>query len=381
LRALIGVQAAFCFVVLFLAGLFVATFDRLSHHPVGFSPQRLLTLETVAQPDQPTILWDQVADYLRHVPGVEAVALAGWPLLAGNNWNGFVSVNGAPPGPVLAYFLHVSPGWLDAMKIRLVEGRDFRPSDTSPGAALVNEAFVRQYFNRQPPLGISFAKDDLRFTAVGVVANAPYERLREPPLPVAYVPFHSIDEKGAPLTLGDATFIVRTASANPLALASMLRREIPRVRPGFRVSDIRTQEEINAAQTVRERLLAMLASFFAVVALLLAGIGLYGVLDYSVLQRRREIGIRMAIGAPAADIARRVTLDVFSMALVGAVAGLALSLMSAQYIETLLFEVKATDAGILARPWLIMMAVALLAALPAVIRAVHIDPAATLRCE
>ena len=381
MRALIGLQSAFCFVVLFLAGLFVTTFDRLSHRPIGFSTQRLLTLDTVAQPDQPPILWDQVADHLRTLPGVEAVALAGWPLLRGGGWNGFISVNGAPPGPVLAYFLHVSPGWLDAMKIRLVEGRDFRPSDTSPGSVLVNEAFVRQYFDGKPPLGISIAKGDLHFTVVGVVANAPYERLREPAFPVAYVPFYSVDDKGAPLTLGDSTFIVRTASANPLALASTLRREIPRARPGFRVSNIRTQEEINAAQTIRERLLAMLASFFAVVALILAGIGLYGVLDYSVLQRRREIGIRMAIGAPASDIARRVTVDVFSMVLLGAVAGLALGITSAGYIDSLLYGLKATDTSVLAPPWLILLTVAIVAALPAVIRAVRIDPATTLRSE
>jgi ABC-type antimicrobial peptide transport system permease subunit len=267
------------------------------------------------------------------------------------------------------------------MKIRLVEGRDFRPSDTSPGSVLVNEAFVRQYFDGKPPLGISIAKGDLHFTVVGVVANAPYERLREPAFPVAYVPFYSVDDKGAPLTLGDSTFIVRTASANPLALASTLRREIPRARPGFRVSNIRTQEEINAAQTIRERLLAMLASFFAVVALILAGIGLYGVLDYSVLQRRREIGIRMAIGAPASDIARRVTVDVFSMVLLGAVAGLALGITSAGYIDSLLYGLKATDTSVLAPPWLILLTVAIVAALPAVIRAVRIDPATTLRSE
>ena len=174
---------------------------------------------------------------------------------------------------------------------------------------------------------------------------------------------------------------MRTASANPLVLASTLRREVPRARPEFRVSNIRTQAELVQAQTVRERLLAMLAMFFAVVALLLAGIGLYGVLDYSVLQRRREIGIRMAIGAQAADIARRVTADVFSMVLAGALAGLALGMASVRYIESLLYQVKPTDPAMLALPSLTILVAALLAALPAVIRAVRIDPAKSLRVE
>jgi ABC-type antimicrobial peptide transport system permease subunit len=156
---------------------------------------------------------------------------------------------------------------------------------------------------------------------------------------------------------------------------------VPRARPEFRVSNIRTQQEINQSHTVRERLLATLALFFAVVALLLAGIGLYGVLDYSVLQRRREIGIRMAIGAQPVGIARLVTVDVFSMVLVGALAGLALGLTSVRYIASLFYQVKPTDAGILALPSFTILAATLLAALPAVIRAVRIDPAAMLRAE
>jgi putative ABC transport system permease protein len=147
------------------------------------------------------------------------------------------------------------------------------------------------------------------------------------------------------------------------------------------VANIRTQMEINESRTIRERLLAMLALFFGVVALLLAGIGLYGVLDYSVLQRRREIGIRIAIGAQAGDIARRVTADVALMLVAGALAGLALGMASVRYIETLFYQVKATDLGILALPSLTILAAALLAALPAVIRAVRIDPVDMLRAE
>jgi predicted lysophospholipase L1 biosynthesis ABC-type transport system permease subunit len=178
-----------------------------------------------------------------------------------------------------------------------------------------------------------------------------------------------------------ATFIVRTSAANPVAMASTLRREIPRAWPEFRVSNIRTQLEINQSHTVRERLLARLAIFFGTVALVLAGVGLYGVLDYSVLRRRREMAIRMALGAQAGHVARRVTSDGFAMVITGALTGVALGFASVRYIESLLYQVKPSDPAMLALPSLIILATALLAALPPVIRAVRIDPATMLRTE
>jgi predicted permease len=383
MHALIAAQVAFCFLVLFVAGLFVATFDRLSNRPMGFSPERLLTLNTVAQRSQPPVFWDQVAEHLRSVPGVETAALADRPLLDGYGSNSFISVNGAPPTEVLAYFRSISPGWTGTMKIPFIDGRDFREGDTAPGVAIVTEAFAKQYFNGENPVGKSFERTarHVRYQVVGLVRDAPYRSMREPILPVAYVPLHSVDANGAMQPIREATFIVRTFSSNPLALASTLRREVPRAQPEFRVTNIRSQEELIRAQTVRERLLAMLALFFAAVALLLAGIGLFGVLDYSVLQRRREIGIRMAIGAQAGDIARRVTADVFGMVIAGALAGLGLGLASVRYIGALLYEVKATDATMLALPSIAILAAALLAAVPAVIRAVRIDPVAMLRSD
>src|ERR1019366_279126 len=148
-----------------------------------------------------------------------------------------------------------------------------------------------------------------RFQIVGLVRDARYRGIRGSIQSIAYVPFHSLNAQGAQLDIGKGTFIVRTASLNPMAMAASLRREVARARPEFRVSNIRTQADIVRALTIRERLLATLALFFAVVALLLAGVGLYGVLNYSVLQRRREIGIRMAIGAHGGGIARLVTRD------------------------------------------------------------------------
>jgi predicted permease len=387
MHALIAVQVAFCFLVVFVAGLFAATFNRLIHQPAGFSTERLLNLDAVSESALPAVYWDQVAEHLREVPGVELATLAGWPVLDGYSYMfNAITIHDGPPSSVSAAFMNVSPGWLETMKIPLLEGRDLLGSDAMPGAAIVNQAFAKQFFDGANPIGQSFAGTSafmkgMKFQIVGLVGDARYRFLKQPVFPTAYVPFHRLDANGGLQTRVEGTFTVRTASANPLALAATLRREVTRGRPGLRVSAIRTADELIESQTVRERLLAMLALFFAVVALLLAGVGLYGVLDYSVLQRRREIGIRMAIGAQASDIARRVTVEVFAMVLVGAVAGLAAGLASVRMIEALFYQVKATDAEAIAIPAVAILIAALVAALPPVIHAVRTDPMNVLRAE
>lgn len=386
MHVLIAVQVAFCFLVLFVAGLFVTTFERLSHQPTGFSADRLFVLDTVAKQPQPQEFWDQVAEHLRSVPGVETVALADQPLLGGFSWNNSVSVHGATPNGVLTYMRGVSPGWLDTMKIPLLDGRDFRMSDANPGFAIVNQTFAKTYFDGETPLGKTFelVMDEgvrLKYQIVGLAGDVRYRNMREPILPQLYVPFHSVDAGGDSRKKSVGAFLVRTSIANPRALAAALREEVPRARPELRVSRVRTQLGINQSHTVRERLLATLALFFAIVALMLAGIGLYGVMHYSVVQRRREIGIRIAVGAQAGGIARLVTLDVFRMVVMGAVAGLALGMASVKHIEALFYQVKATNLQILALPAIAIVAGALLAALRPVIQAVRIDPASMLRAE
>ena len=166
-----------------------------------------------------------------------------------------------------------------------------------------------------------------------------------------------------------------------MARAGELRKAVAATGAGIRVSNVRTQQELIDGQTVRERLMAMLGVFFASVALLLAGIGLYGVLNYSVLQRRREIGIRVAVGARGGAIVRLVTRSVIAMVAAGLVAGVGLGLASARYMESLFFQVKASDASTLAIPLAVILAVAAAATVPAILRALRIDPVEILRTE
>jgi hypothetical protein len=293
--------------------------------------------------------------------------------------NNYIFINGARAGTDLTFFNFVSPGWLSAMRIPLIEGADFRPDDIAPGPAIVNQAFVRRYFPEGAALGRWFERAQPdgrheRFYISGVVPDIRDLGLRNPVPPTAFIPFSSTPSRMA-------TIVVRASGDNLAALAPILRQEVAKARPEFRVSNIRMQTEIVRAHTVRERLLAALAMFFGAVALLLAAIGLYGVLDYSVLQRRREIGIRIALGAQAPEIARRVTVEGLAMALAGATVGVGIGVAAARYVEALLFGVRATAWSMLAAPATALAIAALVAAVPPALRAVRVDPSKMLRSE
>ena len=318
---------------------------------------------------------------LTAVGGVENVAVGSWALLSTNAWTGGVSVPGVQPDGREPYFLSVSPGWLDTMKIPLVSGRDLREGETN--AAIVNEEFARTYFHGQDPVGRTFSDTDsltpvhpqpVRWQIVGCMRNSRYADLREPVRPTVYV---SLDTKGTDWS----TFVVRARGLDPLALGATLKTEIANIRPEFRVSNIRTQNELIELLTIRERLVAMLSAFFAIVAVALAGIGLYGVLNYSVIERRREIGIRMALGARASRVVAGILRHASLMVLLGGIAGVVAGMMSRPLLEKLLYEVKLTDPAMLAAPALLLLVVALAASAVPALRAVRVDPAETLRAE
>jgi len=388
MRGAIALQVAFCFLVVFLASLCVASFRRLENRPLGFSTDGLLLLETVAGKGQLPVIWNQTAEALRAAPGADSVAISGWPLLGRIKINSDISINGAPPSPTPAFFLNISPGWLSTMRIPLLAGRDFTPDETSPGFAIVNQTFVNTFFPGQDAIGRTFERPAdpylgavTHYKIVGITADVPDHDLREPNRAAFYIPFNAVNGKSVPQPVSFATFVVHTHAGKPLALAGSLRQIMAQQHNGLRISNVTTQIDLVRDQTIRERLIAMLAAFFAAVALLLAGIGLYAVVSYSVLQRRREIGIRMAIGSTRAGIVRLVTFDSSLMIVLGACAGLALGIGAARFVASVFYQVKATDADIIALPICAILLAALIATLPAVLRALRTDPTEILRAN
>jgi predicted permease len=386
MKTLVGAQMAFCVFVLFVAVLFVATLARLSRQPLGFTHDRVLVVDAMWPDKSPSPeTWRQIVDRLRVSPGVESAAFSGWTFLSENRWTGTVFVPGRPVETPPAYFLDVSPGFFRTMRIAMSEGRDFRPGDIAPnlkehdepvpGVAIVNAAFARVYFDGESAAGRTVmirprSLVQIPMEIVGVVADTAYANVRDPMRPIVYLP------AGA---RSNGTFSIRTAD-EPLMLASTIRRLVSEARAGTRVQ-VLPMTSLVKRQMIRERLLAALTMFFAVIALLLACIGLYGVLTYSVLQQRREIGLRMALGAQAMQVATRVTRDMTVIVGCGALIGLAGGFGFGRMIERLLFEVKAVDPFPLLMPLATLGLGAILAAVPPVLRAVRIDPVQILRSE
>ena len=384
--SLVAAQMAFCVFVLLVGWLFVSSFERLTNRPLGFSTEDVLVLETEIRgnAESPSV-WTDVADHLQQVPGVEAIGVANWALMSGNGWTVAVRPDGSlePRG---ANVLSITPGFLEAMRIDLIDGRDVRAGDVQPtigkqgtphdGVGIVNETFARTFFDGRSPVGKSvrarqWNENFVSVEIIGLVRDTAYRNVRDPFPPMLFVPMEN---------RGNGAIVVRT-SGDPLTLAANLRREVSRVRADFLVRNVGTQAALVRNLIIRERLLATLSSFFAAVALLLAGVGLFGVLNYAVIQRRRDIGVRMALGARAQDVVKHVATDKLTSVAIGAAIGIAAGLAFGRLVEALLYEVRATDASTVMFTILALALTAVMATLSPALRAVRIDPVETLRAE
>ncbi len=380
MRPFVAAQVAFGLVVLFVGSLLVLSFARLSSVNPGFATSDvvLLSLEAVQRVDakeRRTALL-QVLERLRGVPGVQSVSAAESNVV-GRAWTHIVRVPGTENETIEATMNPVTQGFFETMNIPLLTGRAFVRGDMQNSAAVVvNEAFATRYFGREPALGRTFEgrfgdiEDTGVHEVVGVVADTRYD-LRKPAAPTIYIPL--------PLRFAGTVYL--RVAGEPAALSARLREEVRAANPTFRVTTITTQATLVDRTLLRERLLALLSGFFALVGLVLAAVGLYGVLSYSVVQRTREIGIRVALGAPQLRVARTVVADAGGAVLVGAAAGLAGGLYLSRFVEALLFEVTPLDFWSLALPLATLLLAAALAATVPALRAAHVDPVVALRNE
>ena len=383
-RPLVTAQTAFSFVVLFVAGLCLASFAKLAGTDLGFDRNNLAIVNVEARelpPGDPKALaiWEQLLEHLRQLPGIESASLSNWGLFEGSGRNKSVRIPGRPVDAYDPWYLRVSPRFLETMRIPLIDGRDFEWRDAQPelpSAVIVNESFARRYFPGESPVGKRFFRVEggtalVAQDIIGVAGDAKYTSIRETTPPTVYDPYRPE---------ASAAVQVRT-NVETGALAAALRNELPRIHPAFRLAGVTLQSTLVENTLVRDRALALLSAFFSVVAMVLVAVGLYGVLSYSVVQRTREIGIRLALGARPLGVVGLVLSEVASVTAIGLVIGAAGGLAAARFITALLYEVKPSDTWSLAAPLICLIVACVPSALIPVLRATRVDPTTALRYE
>jgi len=334
-------------------------------------------------PDARQALFERVRAAAAAVPGVVGAGLSLITPVSGSGWNGPVELSDRPQVPVrdrMTFLNSATPGWFATYGTRLRAGRDFdaRDVDGAPAVAIANETFIRRYV-KGDPLGqiVRFERGPegvQPVQIVGVVQDAAYRAVRDPIPPVLYLPLLQAHRDGP----GRLSLSVRAASGSPALLTRSLAAAISQEDPDLSLTFRPLTAFVDGA-LVRERLLAMLSGFFGGLALLLAGIGLYGMTSYSVSRRRAEIGIRMALGAHSSRVVALMFRKIAWPLGVGLVAGGALSYWASQYVATLLYNLDARDPATFIGAALFLSAVSAIAAWLPARRAARIDPARVLR--
>lgn len=379
-------QVALCTLLLSGAALLVRTFERLYSLDAGFDRHHVVTftadppLSGYTAPQEQALL-SSLIGRVREIPGVVAVALAERGVMRGRGVGMTVALEGQQPSTLdfLNTNLHtVSLDYFAAMGIRLVAGRDFTSADdprARPERVVVNQAFVRRFFPDIDPVGRGFGAGPPQrvvarlFEIVGVVTDAKYRSMREPMMPTVYQVSHEFD-----------AFVLHVRTGGrPDSIIQSVRRALAALDPALPFVEVSTLAEDVDASTAGERLTAALASTFGTIAALLTAVGLYGLLAYVVSQRRREIGIRMALGAQSLDIGVLVGTQAIAMVAGGLVIGLGTAAVAGQGMRSLLYGVAPSDPASLAAAAAFVAIVAAIATVVPVARAIHIEPATALR--
>jgi predicted permease len=388
-QSLVVAEVALALVLSTGAGLLLRSFRRLTAVDLGFNADHVVSMSISTSPvkynDGPkrARYIERLLEEIRNTPGVRAASTTDFLPLSSDLVSGSCFALGAEP-PVNSatapgsQFLIISPGYFETMGTPMESGRDFNQGDTpkAPGAAIVNRAFVSKFFPGGDALGKQLnvcwdAPNPVRI--VGVAANSRQTKLGDAPAPTIY-----LDNSQAPL--GGATFVVR-AAGDPQQVIRSVEIAIHKVDPDQAISEMRTMDRVFSDSASDARLQAVLLVVFAVLAIVLAMIGVYGVISYSVGQRTQEIGIRIALGAASASIGRMVLREALVLAGLAVMIGLAGAVALTRVLEALLYETRPTDPVTLASVCGIVLVVAAAAAMLPARRAMRVDPMVALREE
>jgi predicted permease len=388
-RSLVVLQVAVSLVLLVGTGLFVRTLRNLQDVDPGFNPRALALFRIQAHaagygPSQFAAIHARIQERLAALPGVRAATFSNVALLARTRSGRRLSVAGGAPvadAPTSFHTNGVAPNFLEAMEIPLLLGRTFTSRDAAgaPRVAIVNETFTRQVFGRENPIGRHLAfgttpmggGEDVEI--VGVARDAKYTNLRDPAPATVYL-------AAAQQKDGEANYAVR-AAGSPAALFGAIRAAVREVDPTLAVTDLRTQADQTARISGQEILFARVSGFFGVVALALAGVGLYGLTSYMVVRRTGEFGLRMALGALPRQVLALVLRESIALVLAGIVIGVVAAYGASGLVASLLFGLSPVDGVTYGTVPVVLMVVAALASLVPARRATRVNPVVALRSE
>jgi predicted permease len=386
--SLVVSQVALSLALLFAAGVFTRSLYNVSRVDLGIVTERLITFAVSPELNGYDVarsfaLFERLEDELAAVPGVSAVSTGAVPLLAGNNWGNDVRVEGFQAGPDTdsnSQVNAIGPGYFRAVGMPLLTGREFTRADAlkTPKVVIVNEQFAKKFNLGMNPVGKKMARGGasgtLDMEIVGLARNAKYSEVKNTVPPVFFTPYRQDDG------IGSLNYYVRT-TLDPKHVIGLVTKIVARVDPNLPVEDLRTMTDQVRENVFMDRMISVLSAAFAGLATLLAAVGLYGVLAYTVTQRTREIGLRMAIGAAPATVRRMVLGQVARLTLLGTAVGLVAAFGLGWGARSLLFELEGYDPGMAIAATAILGTVALAAGLVPALRASRIDPIKALRDE
>jgi putative ABC transport system permease protein len=390
-NALVVLEVALALVLLIGASLFVRSFLNLQHASPGFNTAPLMTLrvymtgEAYATDDQRAQRVEDLMRRIESLPQVEAAFASNFIPLTGSGGGGNAIVDGRPVPEgeePFVFFTGVTPHLQKTMGLALLKGRDFTDAEGASKApvAVINETMAKRLWPDADPIGRRFrlARNEPAdwFTVIGVSPDMERNNIadNEPPLPAAYVPYRYA-------TAPSTGFTIRTSAADPASLTAALRAEIRASDPGLPIFNVQSMEALRAMGFWEYRLFGYMFGIFGAAALFLAAVGVYGVLSFSVSQRTQEMGVRIALGAKQSDVLTLVVRQGFVLAMIGVALGLVGAFGITRVIQSLLYNVGATDPISFVGVAVFLAAIAVLASYLPARRATNVDPIVALRNE